>query len=160
MCWLRAVLTVATLLQTLVPATHGRGLQKAATTKDVLSEDSEPVWISRMFSRELGENSSSDSSSLCYEGHNDLSREIRGTIRQGPALPEGFSEEELLGFPYAKHGYCASLKTSLTLEPFDCDLPGFDPLELLEQIRGHRLIFWGDSIMRQFFSYVSLRLKR
>eukprot|EP00191_Tetraselmis_sp_GSL018_P019427 CAMPEP_0177579380 /NCGR_PEP_ID=MMETSP0419_2-20121207/922_1 /TAXON_ID=582737 /ORGANISM="Tetraselmis sp., Strain GSL018" /LENGTH=361 /DNA_ID=CAMNT_0019068029 /DNA_START=676 /DNA_END=1761 /DNA_ORIENTATION=- len=42
----------------------------------------------------------------------------------------------------------------------DCELPAFDPETFVHLIRGHRLVFWGDSVTRQFFFYVTLRLER
>ena len=99
---------------------------------------------------------------LCYSSPDDIGREISGSIENAPAPPPGetFSGEQLQRFPYVSAGYCRTFNQPLQLVPTDCELPGFDPQQFIEQFRGHRLIFWGDSVTRQFFFYMLLRLSR
>ena len=98
---------------------------------------------------------------LCYSSPDDMGREIFGSIENAPPPPgEDFSSEQLQRFPYVSAGYCRTFNQPLQLVPTDCELPGFDPLEFIEQFKGHRLIFWGDSVTRQFFFYMLLRLSR
>ncbi len=146
--------------------TFGRVLVVApdyGSRKDT-ADDQQHIGTSEMITKRGLAESSARSPRLCFASDKDIGREIRGSLKHVPP-PDGdghFSYDDLSSFPYASQGHCAMLKSHayLKLEPDDCKLPGFEPLELLEKLRGHRLVFWGDSVTRQFFSYVSLRLKR
>ena len=101
------------------------------------------------------------SRSLCYGGPEDLERDIAGSVEFGP-LPPGdrFPEERMEDFPYASKLHCPTYNQSLQLVPDNCRLDVFQPELFLQQFKGRRLIFWGDSVMRQHFAYLILRLER
>eukprot|EP00192_Tetraselmis_astigmatica_P011887 CAMPEP_0117675108 /NCGR_PEP_ID=MMETSP0804-20121206/15423_1 /TAXON_ID=1074897 /ORGANISM="Tetraselmis astigmatica, Strain CCMP880" /LENGTH=423 /DNA_ID=CAMNT_0005484077 /DNA_START=386 /DNA_END=1657 /DNA_ORIENTATION=- len=97
---------------------------------------------------------------LCFGGPEDLDKDIWGSIQFGP-LPSGdpFPEERMEDFPYASKLHCPRYNQSLHLVPDACRLEPFEPQLFLEQFKGRRLIFWGDSVMRQHFAYLVLRLE-
>jgi len=107
-------------------------------------------------------NSSLPPRSLCMATPDDLSRDIKGSLQYGPPPTGGtpFPESIMEEFPYASKDHCHEHTESLHLVPDDCELTALDPLTLLEQIRGRRMVFWGDSVMRQFMAYLVLRLKQ
>jgi hypothetical protein len=135
-------------------------ITREANTRTEDAEDADDLkWISRMFKQKF--TGLTAASGLCFERHSDIGRDIYGSLqRLPPPSGGGFTSEEMSSFPYAAQGHCKLLNFSLKLVPDDCELSDFEPLKLIELLRGHRLVFWGDSVTRQFFRYISLRLER
>lgn len=128
-------------------------------------DDSDRGWIVRIMdtNRPLPQTQENHTASapLCFKGHHDLDKVVRGSV-----LPEGkllgassFPHEGVAKIPYQSKSTCADKTEKLHLVPDDCHLPMFNPETFLDEIRGRRMIFWGDSVMRQFFVYITLRLK-
>ena len=148
-------LVLATLL--LAPVSAARHQSKLAPEGEV------DRWITRMFEpRPITEATEEASETpLCYAGPADLNNQIRGQVKVGGApLGEPFTAVQIGKFPYASEHHCDEVSEAIKFIPDNCKLTSFEPTAFLRQITGRRLIFWGDSVTRQFFSYLSLRLHK
>jgi hypothetical protein len=99
----------------------------------------------------------------CYDTVESLSRELRSEVRPGPREDDELdSEARKLRqnyMPYTNK-YCKERDgRTLEIRPDGCLLEPFDPVQFLAKFRGRRLIIWGDSTQRQFFTYLSARLE-
>lgn len=107
----------------------------------------------------------------CYDSVASLRTEIRSEVRA--VKPDDGSSDEFAAveisreaknirsfyMPYT-NDYCkARDQQMLELRPEGCLLEPLDPEGFLRMIRGRRLIIWGDSTQRQFFSYFTARLE-
>mmetsp|Transcript_45384 Transcript_45384/g.116144 ORF Transcript_45384/g.116144 Transcript_45384/m.116144 type:complete len:508 (+) Transcript_45384:407-1930(+) len=99
---------------------------------------------------------------LCFDGPGDTEQTFRSEVRTSATLPdhgEPFSDELIAKFPFAVTEHCDRMREQrLQLVTRDCKLMGFDPSRFLRIIKGRKLVFWGDSVARQFFNYLQLRL--
>lgn len=98
----------------------------------------------------------------CYWTLTSLVKEVHGEVVRGPGIVEAEDlspHDESLRFPYSNQ-YCQLHRDRhLHVVPVGCSLQDFNPEKFLELIRGRRLVMWGDSVTRQFFMYLSIRLR-
>eukprot|EP00873_Tetraselmis_striata_P028071 jgi/Tetstr1/448335/TSEL_035619.t1 len=105
-----------------------------------------------------------EDSKRCYDSVLSLRTELPLVVR--PFTQEAGEDSEAIAavrdfhMPYTTK-YCKERdQRMLELRPDGCLLDPFEPAELLRLIRGRRLVVWGDSTQRQFFSYLSARLEQ
>jgi len=119
------------------------------------------AWLGTVFGGRSKELEAYKIRPLCYGGPQDMSREIRGRIELDDPnrIDKSFDENSEAKVPYFSHEHCDEVAQPIRLVPDDCELFPFEPLEFLNLIKGHRMIFWGDSVQRQFFAYITFRLR-
>lgn len=99
----------------------------------------------------------------CYDTVDSLSTELPLEVRaaEREASADGGERRTVSHFyiPYTNN-YCKERdERTLELRPDGCLLEPFEPQMFLRMIRGRRLVIWGDSTQRQFFSYFTARLQ-
>lgn len=160
------VLVVLLASLVLSAGVQGCGASQRALSARGLTHEVNSIYLSAVGgATRAGSGSDATRGLGCFGTPSSLSSELRTIVKpaSGPAVDGDAATEaaRLAGkhFPYS-NSYCrARADRFLELRPVDCELAPFRAEPFLETIRGRRLVLWGDSVQRQFFTYLAVRLE-